>query len=78
LGYREQRELDELPEQIEQLETELAALTEEVSAQNFYSRPQEDIQAVLQNLDEKQSLLDRAMQRWTELDDKQRKLVRRP
>jgi ATP-binding cassette subfamily F protein uup len=74
LSYREQRELDQLPDQIEQLETELAALTEQVSAQGFYSRPQDDVRAVLQHLSEKQSVLDQAMQRWTELDDKQQKL----
>jgi len=77
LSYREQRELDQLPDQIEQLETELAALAEQVSAQDFYSHSQDDVQAVLQLLSEKQSVLDQAMQRWTELDDKQQKLLGR-
>jgi len=78
LSYREQRELDRLPDRIEQLETELAALSGEVSARDFYSRRQDDVQAVLRQLGETQAALDQAMQRWTELDDKQRKLVRRP
>jgi ATP-binding cassette subfamily F protein uup len=78
LSYREQRELDRLPGRIEQLETELAALSGEVSARDFYSRRQDDVQAVLRQLGETQAVLDQAMQRWTELDDKQRKLARRP
>jgi ATP-binding cassette subfamily F protein uup len=78
LSYREQRELDRLPDRIEQLETELAALSGEVSARDFYSRRQDDVQAVLRQLGETQAALDQAMQRWTELDDKQRKLIRRP
>jgi ATP-binding cassette subfamily F protein uup len=77
LSYREQRELDQLPVQIEQLETELAALAEQVSVRDFYSHSQDDVQAVLQRLSEKQSVLDQAMQRWTELDDKQQKLLDR-
>jgi ABC transport system ATP-binding/permease protein len=78
LSYREQRELDQLPDRIEQLEAELAALSGEISAHDFYSRPHEEIQAVLQHLSEKQAVLDQTMQRWAELDDKQRKLVGRP
>ena len=73
LSYREQRELDQLPDQIAQLETELAALAQQVSAQDFYRRPQDDVQAALRLLSEKQSVLDQAMQRWTELDDKRQK-----
>jgi ATP-binding cassette subfamily F protein uup len=74
LAYKEQREFDELPGRIEQLEAELQALADEISAQDFYSRTQEDVQAVLRWLSEKQTALDQAMQRWTELDDKQQKL----
>jgi hypothetical protein len=32
----------------------------------------------LQQLTDKQSLLDRAIERWTELDDKQQQFQRRP
>jgi ATP-binding cassette subfamily F protein uup len=77
LSYREQRELDQLPDQIEQLETELAALAGEISAQDFYRRSQDDVQAVLQQMSDKQAVLEQAMQRWTELDDKQQKLLGR-
>jgi ATP-binding cassette subfamily F protein uup len=77
LSYLEQRELDQLPDRIEQLEAELATLSGEVSARDFYRRPQDDVQAVLRRLGETQAVLDQAMQRWTELDDKQRKLLRR-
>ncbi|HEX6260315.1 MAG TPA: ATP-binding cassette domain-containing protein [Woeseiaceae bacterium] len=78
LSYREQRELECLPRQIEDLEKELAALQQTVSMQDFYSRSQDDVQAVLQQLRDRQAALDVAMQRWSELDDKQQKLRRRP
>jgi ATP-binding cassette subfamily F protein uup len=75
LSYKEQREFDGLPGRIEELEAELEALTEEVSAKDFYNRAQDRIEAVLQQLSERQTALDQAMQRWAELDDKQQKLL---
>ncbi|MEX2122453.1 MAG: ATP-binding cassette domain-containing protein [Woeseia sp.] len=78
LSYREQRELDRLPQQIGELEREISDLEQAVSAPDFYNRPHGDIQAVLQQLTGKQSFLDRAIERWTELEDKQLELRRRP
>jgi ATP-binding cassette subfamily F protein uup len=77
LSYREQRELDRLPGQIEQLERELLGLEQTLSTPDFYSRPPDDVQTVLQQLRDSQSSLDQAMQRWTQLEDRQLELGRR-
>ena len=77
LNYREQRELDQLPGQIEQLELEVARLEEAITTPDFYARPQEEVQAVLQQLRDSHASLDQTIQRWTELEDKQLELRRR-
>ena len=77
LSYHEQRELDQLPGQIEQLELEVARLEEAITTPDFYARPQEEVQAVLQQLRDSHASLDQTIQRWTELEDKQLELRRR-
>jgi ABC transport system ATP-binding/permease protein len=77
LSYREQRELESLPGQIEDLEKELAALEETVATADFYSRPNEVVQQTLSSLTEKQSLINAAIERWSALEDKQQQLRRR-
>ncbi|MFM8330240.1 MAG: ABC transporter ATP-binding protein, partial [Candidatus Methylumidiphilus sp.] len=68
MSYKEQRELDSLPGQIEALEARQAALNTSVNAADFY---RQDPAAVKKQLDEVQSLaleLEAAYQRWHELD----------
>ena len=69
LGYREQRELDQLPAAIEALEREVGALEATISAPDFYRQPHEKVQPVLQALAEQRTQLDRALERWTTLED---------
>lgn len=69
LSYHEQRELDRLPAQIEQLELELKRLERAISAADFYSQPHEKVQSVLTEMAATQAKLDDAVERWTELDD---------
>lgn len=76
LGYREQRELERLPEQIEALEQAVAGLEAKISAPDFYRQPHERLQPVLQALDERRAELDRALERWTTLEDRQQAYVR--
>ena len=71
LSYNEQRELDQLPQQIEQLETKVDSLLERISASDFYSQEHDETAPVLQEFTESQQALDRALQRWTELEDQQ-------
>jgi ATP-binding cassette subfamily F protein uup len=68
LSYKLQRELDSLPEVIESLEREIAALQAETNNPDFYSKPFEQVQPVLDKLKQKQDDLDRAIERWSELE----------
>jgi ABC transport system ATP-binding/permease protein len=77
LSYREQRELENLPKYIEDLERELAALEETVATPDFYSSHSEIVRDTLRSLSEKRSLIDAAIERWTELEDKQQQLRKR-
>jgi len=67
LGYKDQRALDELPEEIEALEKNLAEIEATMSAANFYSQDHESVQQVLAELAETRSSLEQRMDRWTEL-----------
>src|SRR5690606_17811157 len=68
LGYREARELEQLPARIEQLETEIAARTAEMNAPDFYRQDSAAIVAANDALAALQAELDAAYARWTELE----------
>ena len=72
LSYKVQLELDQLPARIEALEAEIGALEGESSRSDFYTRPFEQIQPVLDALATKRAALDQAMARWDELETMQR------
>ncbi len=71
LGYREQRELDALPGEIETLEQRVAALQAACAAPDFYAQPFEHTQPVLDELTETQLSLDAKTERWLELEERQ-------
>jgi len=71
LSYNEQRELDQLPQQIEELETKVESLLEKISASDFYSQDRDKTGPVLQEFTESQQALDLALERWTALEDQQ-------
>ncbi|MCH8301728.1 MAG: ATP-binding cassette domain-containing protein [Proteobacteria bacterium] len=73
LSYNEQRELDQLPQQIEELETKVESLLEKISASDFYSQDRDKTGPVLQEFTESQQALDLALERWTALEDQQQK-----
>jgi ATP-binding cassette subfamily F protein uup len=68
LSYKLQRELEALPAQIEQLETDIADLTEQTQQPSFFSQARSVTDAVLQQIAEKQAALDACYERWAELD----------
>lgn len=68
LSYKDQREFDQMPELIEQLESEVMALEEQVSDAKFYSQPPEVTGPVLERLMEAQEQLNRTYDRWVELE----------
>ena len=70
LSYREKRELEQLPEHIEDLESRHKALATLTAAEDFYQQPKDTVEAALAELDAIQQALDAALERWTELDER--------
>jgi ABC transport system ATP-binding/permease protein len=71
LGYKEARELEQLPEQIEALEAGIKDLQQQMAAPDFYAAGQGTVQPALQALEHKQKALERSVERWSELEQKQ-------
>jgi ATP-binding cassette subfamily F protein uup len=79
LTYNEQRELDQLPENIQELEKRATSLEVRVSAADFYAQGHEVTKPILQDFSQTQRLLDQALERWTELEDRQQQYkLKRP
>ncbi|MCF6249963.1 MAG: ATP-binding cassette domain-containing protein [Methylococcaceae bacterium] len=68
LSYKEQKELDQLPNLIDQLEAEQETLTEKISDPGFYKQGQDKTQVALEKLKETEKSLEQAYQRWDELE----------
>lgn len=68
LSYKLQRELDLLPDQIEQLEKDIDTLQQQTTVTDFYNKPYDETQPVIDALSVKQSELDKAVERWSELE----------
>lgn len=71
LSYQLQRELDQLPELIESLESKIAVLQKQLEDPAFYDNPYQQTQPVLNALTEQQQALEAATERWIELDEMQ-------
>jgi ATP-binding cassette subfamily F protein uup len=67
LSYKDQRELDGLPERIEVLEAQLADGQGEIAAPGFYDQPHAVTHAALEALTKLQAELEVAYARWEEL-----------
>ncbi|MEC7941683.1 MAG: ABC transporter ATP-binding protein [Pseudomonadota bacterium] len=68
LSYKLQRELEALPQRLEELETQIEALQEEVNNPNFFSKSVEQTQPVLDKLTATEQELEVAFERWEELE----------
>ena len=68
LSYREQQELNALPDKIDALEQRQAALTQVISKSDFYQQAGEKIDATLKDLDAVSAELERCYERWGELE----------
>jgi len=68
LSYKEQLELDELPQKIEKLDAELTQLTETMSDAGFYQRDKKEISEATQRLEEIEKALQQAYERWEQLE----------
>jgi ATP-binding cassette subfamily F protein uup len=68
LTFKEQRELDALPAQLEALEREQHALTQSMSAPDYYARGAAAIKADRLRAEEIERALTTQLERWVELD----------
>ncbi|GAA6173906.1 ABC transporter ATP-binding protein [Colwellia sp. KU-HH00111] len=69
LSFKENKELDELPVIIANLEDEIAQLQEQVNQSDFFSKEEQYTKNILNQLSENESKLDLAYTRWQELDE---------
>jgi len=72
LSYREQKELDELPEKIEALEKRLVEIQKQISDSDFYAQDHAFTKPVLDAFTATQAKLDRCLERWSALEDQVR------
>ncbi len=68
LSYKEQRELEQLPQQIERLENEIAALQTQMSDSEFFNQPHEITNQILAQFAQKEAELEQVFDRWETLE----------
>lgn len=71
LSYKEQKELDELPKRIEQLEAEQAALQAQTANPDFYQQDSKTVAKTMEQLQQLSITLEKAYTRWNELENLQ-------
>jgi len=71
LTYKQQKELEAIPEKIDLLETQLAKLHEEMANPDFYKKPQPEITATAEKTETLQKNLDETYKCWEELEELQ-------
>ncbi len=70
LSYKDQRELDQLPGEIEALEASVAALQATVGDTNFFSQDNKLVQKTLGQLSADEASLEQRVERWGELESR--------
>ena len=70
LGFNERQELDDIPDRIEALESELEELTVQMGAADFYSQEGEAIKLASQRLSELNEELEAVYLRWEVLSER--------
>ncbi|MGL5249809.1 MAG: ATP-binding cassette domain-containing protein, partial [Enterovibrio sp.] len=68
LSYKLQRELEYLPQLIEELEDKISTLQNQVNHPDFFQQDQATTQSVLQQLAQAQAQLEEAFLRWEDLE----------
>ena len=68
LSYKDQRELDHLPDRIESLESEIQRLTDEMTRPAFFQQDKGTIVACQQQLEQANSDLEACFRRWEQLE----------
>ena len=70
LSYKEQRELEQLPQQLEELETKITVLQAEIADPAFFQQAHDITDAKLKVLADTEAELETAFLRWEELEEK--------
>ncbi len=68
LSFKDQQELEKLPDLIEELETKQVELNRQISASGFYKKDQDVIARTLAELEKTEQKLEQVYQRWDELE----------
>ncbi|MDJ0916653.1 MAG: ATP-binding cassette domain-containing protein [Woeseiaceae bacterium] len=68
LSYKDQRELDALPEAIEQLESVIDSLQSEIAEPGYFEQDAERVQDRLRELKDREAELETMIDRWAELE----------
>lgn len=68
LSYKLARELEELPAELERLESEIAALAKAMNDPGFFQQPADTVNQASERAQSLQAALDSAYQRWEELE----------
>jgi len=71
LSYKDQRELDQLPGQIEEMESRIAKLQSEIATPEFYSQENDAVQETLKDLRDTEAILEQHIDRWGDLESGQ-------
>jgi ATP-binding cassette subfamily F protein uup len=69
LSYKDQRELDALPDQIEKLEIEIADISQQMSDPDFFKGARDQVQKTENRLSEQQKHLSHCYERWEILEN---------
>ena len=77
LSYKEQCELDGLPDQIAAISAEIAAVEAEMADPDLFSRDHAHYLRLVDRLGERSAALERSESRWLELEDKREQLAAR-
>ena len=70
LSYKEQRELEQLPQLLEELETKITTLQAEIADPAFFQQAHDITDAKLKSLADTEAELETAFLRWEELEEK--------
>jgi ATP-binding cassette subfamily F protein uup len=76
LSYKDQRELDSLPIEIERLEENIVALQALIAMPDFYAQEAELVQQKLRELSDAEKLLEQRIERWGELETLQESFLK--
>jgi ATP-binding cassette subfamily F protein uup len=68
LSYKDQRELDRLPDEIQSIESDITELQRAIAAPDFFTQNNELVQQKLKELSEAELLLEQRVERWSELE----------